>query len=148
MLDLGWSTYRPMSSKMPISTRIIAMLVAAWIPFCCCTLKVAAAMAQDELAGSLVQSCCCSQSTAPCDGEDRDPGEGPGGTCTGCCIKVMPDPPAEWTPEIVPAELTPLLLAPALEAGPGIEARGPQWLRPPDPWRPDTLFERRCLLLV
>ena len=120
-----------MTSKMPISTRIIAMLVAAWIPFCCCTLKVAAAMAQDELAGTSVQSCCCSQPASPCDG-DSEPGEGSEGSCTTCCIKVMPDPPEDWAPEIVQVELPPLLLAPALEAGPDIRTSAQQWLRPPD----------------
>jgi hypothetical protein len=60
----------------------------------------------------------------------------------------MPDPPEDWAPEIVQVELPPQLLAPALEAGPDIRTFAQQWLRPPDTWSPDTLFERRCLLLV
>ena len=137
-----------MRSNITISQRIIAVLIAAWIPFCCCTLKVAASMVQDADSTPLLGSCCCSQDTAPCDGEDSGPEEGSDKACSICCLKVMPDPPQDWDPPIVLLELPQSLAMSSLLVDTGNEARTTLPARPPDLPARDTLLEQHALLLV
>ena len=132
-----------MLPKVNISHRIIAVLIAAWIPFCCCTLRSAAGIVSTD--GPAPASCCCQETTQDCDtGETPSHDDG----CMACCIKVPPDPPQDWAPPID------LLGLPIFEvvsvdyfntASPLALVRA----RPPDPppsARP--LLKLGCLLLV
>jgi len=137
-----------MSTSMSISNRIIAVLIAAWIPFCCCTLRVAAEVAQGEDAPAM--GCCGGASNAPCNGQDTnsDSDREPGGHCTSCCVKMTPEPPTEWSPELELAALPVFefhsieLLLQDTHRPANMRARAPD----PPPHR--TLLQQRCLLLV
>ena len=137
-----------MRTNTSISHRIIAVLIAAWIPFCCCTLKVAASIVQDADAAPVSGSCCCSLTTMQCDGEAPDSDERSGGTCTLCCLKVMPESAEDWDPPMVS------LWLPQSDATTGlpVNADGPEGFHPPT-HPPDrspriTLLEQRSLLLL
>lgn len=103
-------------------------------------------MVQDS--DTMVGSCCCSQSSAPCDGEETDPEEGSDEGCSTCCIKMMPEPPQDWDPPIVLLELPQLLPGSTFQVDMGNEALTPRWARPPDLPSRGTLLEQRALLLV
>jgi hypothetical protein len=147
VLDSGWRAIRPMSSSMSIPNRIIAVLIAAWIPFCCCTLRVAAEATQGEDAPAT--GCCGAASSTPCDGQDpADSDHESGGHCTSCCIKVIPDPPTEWSPQLELAAILMFevhsihLLLQDVPLPDSLRARAP------DPPPAHTLLQQRCLLLV
>ena len=137
-----------MSTSMSIPNRIIAVLIAAWIPFCCCTLRVAAEAVQGEDAPAM--GCCGGASTAPCNGQDSDSNADrePDGHCTSCCVKMNPEPPTEWSPELELAALAVFefqsieLLLQDTHRPANMRARAPD----PPPHR--TLLQQRCLLLV
>ena len=135
-----------MSTCMSIPNRIIAVLIAVWIPFCCCTLRVAAEATLGE--GTPARSCCGGVSNAPCDGEDSDSERDSGGHCTSCCVKVIPDPPTEWSPELELATV-PMFEIRSIELVLQ-DAHRPDSLRAraPDPPPNRTLLQQRCLLLV
>ena len=138
-----------MSSSMSILHRIIAVLIAAWIPFCCCTLRGAAAVVQTGET-PIVGSCCGNTSRGLCE-DDRDSGQEQenDGHCTTCCIKVAPEPPTEWAPELelgtIPAFEGVIQVVPTPEnpfRSGMLRARAPD---PPPSW---TLLEQHALLLV
>ena len=136
-----------MDARMTISHRIIAALMAAWIPFCCCTLKVAGGMLlQDE---ATVAMGCCGHGTNTCSKEGTDPAEDTDESCVGCCIKILPEAPEKWEPPVdlgePQIELQSVDDRTADRSGAFLRTMPP---RPPDPPPVRTLLEQRCLLLV
>ena len=134
-----------------LTHRICAILVALWIPFCCCTLKAAVVMVNGPAADGTTQtfSCCGSQSACsqnPAEDDDAPQEEGP---FTDCCIKVSPEAPC--TPDFQIDEIGREI--------PSIEAINSTWLHhanndllntqkiPPDP-PPADLVALHCQLLV
>lgn len=139
-----------MQTRTSIFHRIVAVFIAVWIPFCCCTLRSAAAMVQCGSEAPLVLAGCCgggaSGACATDDGTD-DPRE-EDGHCTSCCVKAGPDRAADWVPEVGLEEASLAYAAdlplPALDrsAVSAIRARAPD----PPPCR--SLHHLRSLFIV
>ena len=133
-----------------LTHRICALLIACWIPFCCCTLKAAMVMANgSEFDGGQMMSCCCSSQDTCTENSGEEPAPAQEGPCTDCCLKVSPDAPT--TPNLSIDEIGREL--PSIEAvttirshHPGTGLTHPQ-LTPPDP-PPGDLVTLRCKLLV
>jgi len=135
-----------MSSRVNNLHRTITLLVAAWLPFCCCFIKAAQAIVNPDQ-GPV--SCCCIQDDAclpGTDGEPAPPSEESG--CTDCCIKVLPDAPQTWEPPVDFGELGICNdcwdegFIPESWSWPTLQAR------PPDLPASRTLLDQRCQLLV
>ena len=136
-----------MDARMTISHRIIAALIAAWIPFCCCTLKVAGGMLVQD--GSAATMGCCGHGQNACSNEGTDPAEDTQETCVGCCIKVLPDAPERWDPPVDVGEPMPERQNVHDQTPDTFGAfMRPASSRPPDPPPGRTLLEQRCLLLI
>jgi len=136
-----------MTHRTTIPQRIIAVLVAAWIPFCCCTLKVAGELLLQD--GDSIVLGCCGHAKVTCDDDGSEPVEDTDDACVGCCIKILPDASGKWDPPVDHGE-APVdhgavqILAPAASetgARPGLP-------RPPDPPPARTLLAQRCQFLV
>ena len=136
-----------MTPRMTISHRIIAALIAAWIPFCCCTLKVAGGMLlQDE---GVMATGCCGHMKNTCSNEGSDPAEDTDEACVGCCIKILPDAPEKWEPPVDLGERQAEHQSVQVRSSDDSDAvMQPMPPRPPDPPPSRTLLEQRCLLLV
>ena len=79
-------------NRTSLTHRICALLIACWIPFCCCTLKAAVVMADGpSVDGASAMFSCCSQNSCSktTDQEQEAPEED--GPCAECCIKVAPE---------------------------------------------------------
>ena len=136
-------------TRTSLTHRICALLIACWIPFCCCTLKAAVVMANGPTAdGFQVISCCSGKVACPeTSGEDGAPAEEE--PCAGCCLKISPDAPS--TPDFQIDEIG--------RERTSIDSIESPWLRhdedrlacqlriPPDP-PPSDLVTLHCQLLV
>ena len=137
-------------NRTSLTHRICALLIACWIPFCCCTLKAAAVMAAGPSAeGAPLTFSCCSQSSCSKTSDQNQNAPLEDGPCTDCCIKVSPEAPC--TPDFQIDEIGREI--------PSIEAIKSTWLHhanndllntqkiPPDP-PPADLVALHCQLLV
>lgn len=92
-----------------ISHTLVTLLLAAWLPFCCCQARAAmhavvakAAQTSDE-GDECCSHCCCSDKPATddatSDAGERCPADKSGGCCTSCKDRVLPAsttvPPAD-----------------------------------------------------
>ena len=136
-----------MTPRTTTTHRIIAVLIAAWIPFCCCTLKVAGELLlQDEVAAGLS---CCGLVKVGCESDDSEPAEDSEQACLGCCVKNLPDAPGKWNPPVDHGEPMTEQVMVSASVLVGFEVfQRPPTPHPPDPPSGHTLLERGCLLLV
>ena len=137
-------------NRTSLTHRICALLIACWIPFCCCTLKAAAVMAAGPSAdGATVTFSCCSQNSCSKTSSQEQDAPLEDEPCADCCIKVAPEAPT--TPDLQIDQIGREL--------PSIESIEDSWLqhashslsctgtRPPDP-PPADLVALHCQLLV
>ena len=138
-----------MVTRVDISHRIIAALVAAWVPFCCCFIHAAQAIASPD-EDSQPRSCCSATNTClegtPADSEpvDGDP------CCSECCVRVLPDAPQIWSPpvDLVGQAILDLDLPFDRACLANDDPASPLRARPPNPPPSASLLSQRCLLLV
>jgi hypothetical protein len=88
-----------------ISHTLVTLLLAAWLPFCCCQARAAmnavvAHSAHSAHSTGANEGCCCSEEPATDASESKDPcPDKSGGCCTSCKDRVLPSatsvPPAD-----------------------------------------------------
>ena len=139
---------KPMLLKVDISRRIIAVLVAAWVPFCCCFIQAAHAIANPDNVGT-AYSCCSNGACQPGTSTDSEPSDTEHeDSCTNCCLRVLPDAPQMWEPPIdlfgqpMLQDEMPYICVEQLHAVANTR------MKPPDPPPGASLLQQRCLLLV
>jgi hypothetical protein len=123
-----------------LQTRVLPLLVALWLPLCCCQWQAVGAVVDAE---ELLRGCaasCCGSSTAPPRPSDpeRSPGSEPCGVS--CCVRG----------EIVIEHWSVPLDRAGRAARTAVDAPGPDEAGTIDPHRhePPWLQPRRCVLSI